>query len=147
TGHDGDSLTARRGARVDPEGRPMAKFAMILGAAAMLGGVALGDEGGWSAGAARADITPKGPVWMAGYAARKAPSEGVAHPLSAKALALRDGRGRTLLWITADLIGFDRELTERVARRLGEAHALPREAIALFASHTHCGPLVKYVPE
>lgn len=104
-------------------------------------------EAGWSAGAARVDITPEGPVWMAGYAARKAPSEGFAHPIHAKALALRDDAGSTVLWITADLIGFDRELTQAIARRVEEAHGIPRKAVALFASHTHTGPLVKYVPE
>src|SRR5262245_42395171 len=79
---------------------------------------------GWRAGAARVEITPTGPVWMAGYAARKSPSEGVEHPIFAKALALGDGR-KTILWITADIVGFDREFTERVAGRLRERHGLP----------------------
>ncbi len=111
-----------------------------------LAGVGRAEEG-WSAGAARVEITPPGSVWMAGYAARKAPSNGVLLPIQAKALALRDGQGRTVLWITADLIGFDRPLTESVTRRVQEQHGLRREAITLFASHTHAGPLVKYVPE
>src|SRR5689334_2810485 len=72
---------------------------------------------GWSAGAAKVDITPTKPVWMAGYAARKTPSEGVALPLHAKALALTDRQDHTLVFITADVIGFDRSLTARITGR------------------------------
>jgi hypothetical protein len=99
------------------------------------------------AGVARVDITPQGPVYMAGYAARKTPSEGVDLPLQAKALALRDQRGNTILWITADIIGFDRPFTEKVVRRICEQHCLPRDAVALFASHTHTGPTLKVSAE
>ncbi|MGE3819803.1 MAG: neutral/alkaline non-lysosomal ceramidase N-terminal domain-containing protein, partial [Isosphaeraceae bacterium] len=102
---------------------------------------------GWSAGVASVEITPEGPVWMAGYASRKTPSEGVTHPLKAKALALRDAEGRAVVWVTADLIGFDRDLTETVAARVKERHGLPRESLALFASHTHTGPVVKRIEQ
>ena len=46
----------------------------------------------WRAGVARVDTTPAAPVWMSGYASRSTPSQGVAHPLYAKALALVDAR-------------------------------------------------------
>lgn len=113
----------------------------------MIGASAWGGEAGWSAGVASVDITPEGPVWMAGYASRKTPSEGVTLPIKAKALALRDAQGNTAVWVTADLIGFDRDLTEAVAARVKEKHGLPREAIALFASHTHTGPAVKRIEQ
>ncbi len=99
----------------------------------------------WSAGASSIDITPEAPVWMAGYAARKAPSNGVLLPIRAKALAIRDGQGHTLVWITADLIGFDRALSDLVKRRLHDEDGIPEESIALFASHTHTGPIAKYL--
>ncbi len=35
----------------------------------------------WKAGTAKADITPKKPIWMAGYGGRSKESEGVLHPL------------------------------------------------------------------
>src|SRR5258708_6766270 len=95
---------------------------------------------GWSAGAARVDITPSTPVWMAGYASRKTPSEGVALPLQAKALALTDQNGHTIVLITADLIGFDRALTGRITDRLKDKHRIAREDVVLLASHTHTGP-------
>ena len=47
---------------------------------------------GWKAGVARVDTTPATPVRMAGYASRTSPSQGVAHPLAAKALALADAQ-------------------------------------------------------
>jgi hypothetical protein len=43
---------------------------------------------GWRAGVAAVDITPEGSIWLAGYAARRKPSESVAQPIHAKALAL-----------------------------------------------------------
>lgn len=46
----------------------------------------------WKVGIAKTEITPTKPVWMAGYAARKHPSEGTIHPLWAKALVVEDGR-------------------------------------------------------
>lgn len=98
---------------------------------------------GWSAGAARADITPSKPVWMAGYAARKTPSEGVALPLRAKALALTDHNNHTIVLVTADLIGFDRALTGRITDRLKARHGIAREDVVLLASHTHTGPVLK----
>jgi hypothetical protein len=128
----------------------MAMMRLWLWGVVVLGWGLLGAEGpasaaGWSAGVAAVDITPPGPVWMAGYAARKTPSEGVTLPLKAKALALRDAEGHTAVLVTADLIGFDRALSAAVTDRLREKHGLPREAVVLLASHTHTGPSLKNV--
>lgn len=96
----------------------------------------------WRAGLARVDITPKESIWMAGYAARNHPSEGVLHPLWAKALALEDStKGRVVL-VTMDLIGTDRRLTEAVAFRVQNETGLGRERIVFNSSHTHSGPVV-----
>src|SRR5687768_13089985 len=76
----------------------------------------------WKAGAAAVDITPEGSVWMAGYAARKKPSEGVSQKLFAKALALDDGSGGRLVIVTLDLIGVPRIVRETVERRAREQH-------------------------
>jgi hypothetical protein len=45
----------------------------------------------WQAGVASVDITPERSLWMAGFARRTRPVEGVALPLLAKALALQAG--------------------------------------------------------
>jgi hypothetical protein len=95
---------------------------------------------GWKAGVARVDTTPAAPVRMAGYASRTSPSLGVAHPLAAKALALSDAGGTTVVFVTCDIISFRRPFTLRVAERVKTKHGLPRENLVLFASHNHAGP-------
>ena len=96
----------------------------------------------WKAGVARTRITPRQPLWMSGYAARDRPAEGTLHDLWAKALAVDDGQGNRAVLVTMDLCGIDRDLSRRVCRRIGEAHGLPRSAVALCVSHTHTGPVV-----
>ena len=64
----------------------------------------------WRAGVATAVITPREPMWMAGYAARTKPSEGKIHDLHAKALALESKHGTRLVVVSVDLIGVPREL-------------------------------------
>jgi len=91
----------------------------------------------WKAGIAKAEITPREPIWMAGYAARKHPSEGVRQPLWVKALALQDSAGRTSVVVTADLVSITRQMSEYIAGRAG----VPRERLMVCASHTHSGPV------
>src|SRR3954451_8697362 len=67
--------------------------------------------GGWKAGVAREAITPREPIWMAGYAARTRPSEGAMHDLWAKALILEDPGGRRAVLVTLDICGIDRALS------------------------------------
>ena len=94
----------------------------------------------WKAGVAAGKITPKKPMWMAGYAARKKPSEGVTQELFAKALALEDKDGGRVVIVTMDLIGVIPTLREAVEQQVREKHKLPPEALLMAASHTHCGP-------
>jgi hypothetical protein len=94
----------------------------------------------WKAGVARVETTPASPVWMSGYASRSGPSQGVAHPLFAKALALADGQGNRVVLVTCDIIGLGRAFTGRVTDQVKEKFGLPRDHIALFASHCHSGP-------
>jgi hypothetical protein len=77
---------------------------------------------------------------MSGYASRSSPSQGVAHPLAAKALALADARDNKVVLVTCDIIGFSRDFTGRVAERVQARFGLPRENLVLFASHCHSGP-------
>lgn len=94
----------------------------------------------WRAGVATAEITPTENMWMAGYAARKKPSEGTAQPLYAKALALEDAAGTKFALVTLDLIGVRRDVRDTVAAKCQEQYGLPPERLLLNASHTHCGP-------
>ena len=95
---------------------------------------------GWKAGVASIVVTPEQSMWMAGYAARNKPSEGVTQDLYVKALALEDAGGARLVIVTCDLIGIPRELREALEGRVMAAYGLPPEALLLNASHTHCGP-------
>jgi hypothetical protein len=95
---------------------------------------------GWKAGVARVDTTPSVPVRMAGYASRTTPSQGVAHPLAAKALALSDEGGHKVVLVTCDIISFRRTLTNRVAEKVQTRYGIPRKDLVLFASHNHAGP-------
>lgn len=79
-------------------------------------------------------------MWMAGYAGRTKPAEGVEQDLFAKALVLDDASGGKLALISVDLIGVPRELRLAVAARVQKEHGIPPERLAINASHTHSGP-------
>lgn len=96
----------------------------------------------WKAGVAKVDITPEGPIWMAGYAARKHPSEGVLARLYAKALAVEDGRKGRVVFVTTDIIGYPRSVSEEIAVGVLKRYGLERGQLVLNASHTHSGPVV-----
>lgn len=97
----------------------------------------------WKAGIATADITPREPIWMAGYAARKGPSQGVAQPLHAKALALEDSRSGRCVIVTTDLLGLPSAVAEPIAESIRTRFGLERARIVLSSSHTHSGPVVR----
>jgi neutral ceramidase len=97
----------------------------------------------WKAGVASAVITPEESMWMAGYAARKGPSEGKVHDLWAKALALEDGHGGRFVLVAVDLIGIPRPTRDWMEKHVEEHFKLPSERLLLNASHTHCGPVVR----
>lgn len=94
----------------------------------------------WKAGAASAKITPDKPMWMAGYAGRTKPSEGVELDLFAKALVLTDQAGGRFVLITMDLIGVPRNLHLAVAARVKKDYGIEPANLAINASHTHSGP-------
>ena len=97
---------------------------------------------GWKAGLARVNITPDEPMWMSGYGSRDHVAEGKLTDLWAKALVLEDQQGHRALLITLDLVGIDRDLSQRVCRQIIDRHNLRRAEIALCTSHTHTGPVV-----
>lgn len=99
-------------------------------------------DAAWNAGVATVDITPAESLWMAGFAARKQPSQGTALPLQAKALALQcEGQPAAVL-VTCDLLGLTARITDRVAAAVQRRHPVRRAGLLFNASHTHCGPVV-----
>ncbi len=94
----------------------------------------------WQVGVSSVKITPERSMWMAGYAARKTPSEGVVGDLFAKAMAIQDEQGQRIVIVTVDLIGIPRDLRNQLEAEVRDKFQLPREGLWLNASHTHCGP-------
>jgi hypothetical protein len=97
---------------------------------------------GWKAGTSHMVITPQKPMWMAGYGSRDHVSEGVLIDLKAKALALEDAKGMKVVMITADLLGFPKNVSDRIRKGIGEKYGLENSQIILSASHTHTGPVL-----
>lgn len=96
----------------------------------------------WNVGVATRTLTPAGPIWMAGYANRATPSDGVDQDVFAKALAIDDGQGGRVVIVTLDLIGVPHSLRQFVERECAQQFALKPAEILLNASHTHSGPQV-----
>lgn len=90
---------------------------------------------GWLAGSAMAPfpIAPGTP--LGGYMARTSPATGTLDPLQIGALHLVTG-DRALTLITADVIGVDGDLRDRIAQSAG----IDPADVLLCASHTHSGP-------
>jgi len=97
----------------------------------------------WQAGAASVKITPNGPAWMAGYAARTEPSSGVELDLFAKTLVVRDPAGETVVLVTLDLISVPGPLRKHVEEALAKSRKLKPQNLVMNCSHTHCGPEIR----
>src|SRR5689334_22796503 len=107
-GYLGDALINRHQEirLMSRHGHTFAALSIICGFAGTA--AAQAPDASWKAGVATTVITPDGPIWMAGYAARNKPSEGKVQDLHAKALALEDASGGRVVIATMDLIGMTR---------------------------------------
>ena len=97
----------------------------------------------WKAGVSSVKITPEGPAWMAGYASRDKPSDGVEHDVFAKSLVIQDGAGETLVIVTLDLISVPGPLRAHIEGKLNQSHGLNPENLLMNCSHTHSGPEIR----
>ncbi len=102
-----------------------------------------GAEPAWKAGTAKAVITPKSPMWMAGYASRTRPGDGTLHELYVRVLAVEDAHGKRAVVLCSDLLGIPRSVSEHVSSALRDKFGLSRDQIMLNASHTHSGPVLR----
>jgi len=91
------------------------------------------------AGAAVADITPTGSVFLAGYPHVRRYSTGVHDPLSASALYL-ESCGERLLLIACDVIYVPKSAVARARTRIADVTGIPAGHILISATHTHSGP-------
>jgi len=97
-------------------------------------------------GTAVVDISPKNPIWLVGYASRKKPSEGIEHPIYAKAIAFEDSDGLKAVLVATDLLGFHRELANEIADRVKNELGIPRANLMLTSTHTHAAPILYRTP-
>lgn len=98
---------------------------------------------GWKAGVAKLNITPKEPLWLAGYGSRTHPSDGKLHDLWAKALAFEDANGKRAVLVTTDLVGIPKTISDEIRNELQKLHGLSKAQIILNSSHTHSGPVLE----
>lgn len=97
----------------------------------------------YRAGVASVVITPAETLWAGGYASRTNPISEKLQDLYAKALVIEDGSGHRQVIVTTDLLGLPRQIADPVAERIGRELKIPRAAILLNSSHTHCGPVLR----
>ncbi len=93
-----------------------------------------------SVGVAKVDITPKGPIRLAGYGNRRIEATHAASKIWAKGLAIGSDQQKPCLLITAELIRAPGSLVEPLARRLKKRVGLERSQLAVCVTHTHTGP-------
>jgi len=105
-----------------------------------IGATAFADD--FKAGVGRKAITPDNPAWLAGYAIRTKPAEGVEHDLWAKAIAIESGKNETVVIVTTDLLGLSHEISVEVANQVKQKLGIKRSNLMFNSSHTHCGPMV-----
>ena len=87
------------------------------------------------------DITPQGPVPLAGFTDRTGPSRGVADPLELNALLLRTPHTSVAI-VSADLLFVTEDLKRRVAAAVRDHLTLGDASFLFAASHTHFAPAV-----
>jgi len=94
-------------------------------------------------GVSQADITPQGPIRLAGFAARvKNETQAVLSRLSAKAIAFGSNDENNTIIIAVDIIGIPATITERVVKILSKSISIKPEQIAILVTHTHGSPEV-----
>ncbi len=93
-------------------------------------------------GLASIDITPPVGIFLAGYAARETPSDGIYGRLRATCVAIADADAEPLLLVTIEWLGFyDR--TDDARQRITARTGVPSTRIVLTGTHTHCGPALR----
>ena len=97
-------------------------------------------EKAFMAGFGRADMTPSFSLGLSGFDnAQTRRSKGVADRIYMTCVAMSDGEN-TILLLTADVLGLNDALVERVRTPVHLATGVPLENIFVGATHTHSAP-------
>lgn len=89
------------------------------------------------AGTATVDITPAEPIRLNGFGGRRQESQGIRQRLFARALACGRTASDTVIILTVDTLGIPDELSQRVWQNVAQKTQIPRENLAICATHTH----------
>ena len=117
-------------------------FLVLLLVAAFAASVDAADRTSIPVGAAKIDVTRRGPVVLAGYGSRATEHEGIDTRLWARAMVLGDKQPVAL--VVLDSCGVPRKVVARLAERLAQ-HGIPQDRLVVAATHTHNAPtLVGY---
>ncbi|PYR73337.1 MAG: hypothetical protein DMF86_20760 [Acidobacteria bacterium] len=100
-------------------------------------------RGSLRAGASTVTITPAAdaPLPMSGYAGRTEPFKAIHDDLHVRAIVVDDGVSQAAL-IACEVIGISGALWDKIAARVTQETAIPRESIMLAAVHTHAAPAI-----
>lgn len=102
------------------------------------------DQETFSVGYSRIDITPESAVPMAGYGnTSKRMSQNIHDYLYATSVAINDGQGDTVVFLSLDLQRSSDIIVSSLRPVLSLATGLPEEAFHFTATHTHSGPDVQ----
>ncbi len=117
---------------------------VALSATAVAGHTADVDADSYLVGTARVDITPAHPIRLNGFGGRRAESEGVHQRIHARAISIRHrDDAQPVVLITVDVLGIPADIRDELARRLHVKAGLQSERLAVTATHTHTGPMLK----
>lgn len=89
-------------------------------------------------GIASVDITPEGPVWMRGFAARDEPSDGVERNIIAQCIVF-DNEHTRLAIVSLDICALNYRQLQRL-RALADASGIPEQHVMINWTHNHYGP-------
>lgn len=102
------------------------------------------DHETFSVGYSRVDITPELAVPMAGYGnTTKRLSQNIQDYLYATSIAINDGQGNTVVFLTLDLQRASDVIVTTLRPMLAAETGLPESAFQITGTHTHSGPDVQ----
>jgi hypothetical protein len=93
-------------------------------------------------GASVTDITPGVGLAMGGYGARQGVSTGIHDSLNVRTIVLYDGRSHVVIAV-CDVVGLPTGIVEAAREQIRRDTGIPAENVAIGATHTHSGPLLR----
>ena len=95
------------------------------------------EKKGLQVGFGREEITPKGPVLIAGGGNDDRISTGILDYLYVTCVAITDAQGNTALLITQDTVSSGKDFSTVARESISKATGVPYENIVIAATHTH----------